>query len=152
MINEKTNKLSYCKTCNILRPPRAYHCPDCGICVEVHDHHCPWVGTCVGYRNHRYFVLFLFWTGTHALVTFIICLSLFLGNPSTNMDDPVLMIAKAIIVYTGCIALTLYGFLWYQLCLVVKNRSSNESLREKWNGNVSNLARASVYKENSSCV
>jgi len=66
------NKLSYCKTCNILRPPRSFHCSRCEVCVEVHDHHCPWVGTCVGYRNVKYFIGFLFWTGMLAAVTALI--------------------------------------------------------------------------------
>lgn len=71
----KHNKLSYCSTCKLLRPPRSFHCGTCGVCVEVHDHHCPWVGTCVGHRNARYFVGFLLFTCTHAFVTFSICLT-----------------------------------------------------------------------------
>ena len=62
-------ELSYCNTCEILRPPRSFHCSICGFCVEVHDHHCPWMGTCIGRRSTRYFVLFLFYTGLHALIT-----------------------------------------------------------------------------------
>jgi len=69
---KKHNKLSYCDTCNMLRPPRSFHCAQCGVCVEVHDHHCPWVGTCIGYRNMRQFLGFLWWTGILALVTAIL--------------------------------------------------------------------------------
>lgn len=70
---EKSNKhlkLSFCKTCEVLRPPRAFHCATCETCVEVHDHHCPWVGTCIGLRNSHLFVGFLISTTIHAGVTF----------------------------------------------------------------------------------
>ena len=70
-------ELSYCNTCEILRPPRSFHCGICGFCVEVHDHHCPWMGTCIGKRNIRYFVLFLFYTGLHALLTALLSTSFF---------------------------------------------------------------------------
>lgn len=69
--------MSYCNTCQHLRPPRSFHCSQCGVCVEVHDHHCPWVGTCIGYRNVKYFIAFLFWTGMHALFTCAICVAIF---------------------------------------------------------------------------
>lgn len=69
--NNKHLKLSFCKTCEILRPPRAFHCATCEVCVEVHDHHCPWVGTCIGLRNSHLFIAFLISTAAHAGVTFI---------------------------------------------------------------------------------
>ena len=84
--------LPYCKTCNIIRPPRSYHCRCCGVCVEVHDHHCPWMGTCIGKRNIRYFVLFLFQTSIHAMIGAILCVChiIFIDYPkfmeSTGLD------------------------------------------------------------------
>ena len=72
-----TETLSYCNTCQIVRPPRSFHCGDCGVCIEVHDHHCPWMGTCIGLRNIRYFVCFLFYTSMHALLVFIYSVTFF---------------------------------------------------------------------------
>lgn len=74
----ETLMLSYCRTCQIVRPPRSFHCSDCGFCVEVHDHHCPWMGTCIGLRNIRYFVSFLFFTSLHGLVTSVISVAYFM--------------------------------------------------------------------------
>ena len=79
---ERTTRLAYCDTCEILRPPRAFHCSACNICVEVHDHHCPWVGTCVARRNHRYFTFFLLFTGLHAMFT---CILTFLSMVSIGI-------------------------------------------------------------------
>lgn len=52
----------YCKTCNMLKPPRAHHCSICGKCVLRMDHHCPWVGRCVGHHNYKLFYQFLMYT------------------------------------------------------------------------------------------
>ena len=81
------NTLSYCNTCQILRPPRSFHCGICGFCVEVHDHHCPWMGTCIGKRNTRYFILFLFYTGMHALLTFTLSLIFLLVISLPNIEE-----------------------------------------------------------------
>ena len=81
-------KLSYCKTCNILRPPRSFHCNECGFCVEVHDHHCPWVGTCIGRRNIRHFVGFLLTTSLHSLVTCLIASYILTNLPYTDSKSP----------------------------------------------------------------
>mmetsp|Transcript_114465 Transcript_114465/g.323637 ORF Transcript_114465/g.323637 Transcript_114465/m.323637 type:complete len:398 (+) Transcript_114465:176-1369(+) len=54
-------KVSRCQLCKRLRPERAHHCKSCNACVLRMDHHCPLVGNCVGWRNHKYFLLLLFW-------------------------------------------------------------------------------------------
>jgi palmitoyltransferase ZDHHC9/14/18 len=49
----------WCRTCHVIRPPRASHCPDCGNCCLRYDHHCPFVNNCVGQRNYHFFFGFI---------------------------------------------------------------------------------------------
>jgi palmitoyltransferase ZDHHC13/17 len=51
---------SFCSACLVSRPVRSKHCSVCDKCVAKLDHHCPWIGNCVGYKNHKYFIGFLF--------------------------------------------------------------------------------------------
>ena len=50
---------TFCKKCNVWRPPRCHHCSTCRRCVLQMDHHCPWVNNCIGYNNVRTFILSL---------------------------------------------------------------------------------------------
>jgi len=50
---------NWCRTCKIIRPPRASHCSACNHCVLRFDHHCPVVNNCIAQRNYHFFVSFL---------------------------------------------------------------------------------------------
>jgi hypothetical protein len=111
---KKQNKLSYCNTCQFLRPPRSFHCSQCGVCIEVHDHHCPWVGTCIGYRNLSVFIAFLFWTAMHAIVTLTICCVAFdIAADQIEKDLVYSVVCKVLVAYTGMVTICLGSFCAY---------------------------------------
>ena len=43
-----------------MKTETSFHCNTCGRCVESFDHHCPFINNCLGYRNHKYFMFFIF--------------------------------------------------------------------------------------------
>jgi DHHC palmitoyltransferase len=55
--------ISRCQKCNEnYKPNRAHHDSVTGRCIVKFDHYCPWVGNAVGALNHKFFVLFVFYT------------------------------------------------------------------------------------------
>lgn len=152
---KKHNKLSYCSTCNIVRPPRSFHCNQCGVCIENHDHHCPWVGTCIGYRNLKWFIGFLFWTATHAFFMLCVCIQA-MSICHEQIADPNNFaysgITKAILIYCAMISFCLTTFFLHQLgCLGIQNITSNEDIRHRWNGHLKNRKVTSFYKDETGC-
>jgi len=57
-----------CARCRRGKPPRSHHCSALGDCVLRMDHFCPWVNNCVGLLNHKYFILFLFYTTLNSVI------------------------------------------------------------------------------------
>ena len=69
---EDYTEFKTCTKCGHQKPERCHHCSLCNACVLKMDHHCPWLGTCVGFKNHKFFILFLFWSmiGTICMIVF----------------------------------------------------------------------------------
>ena len=150
-----TESLSYCNTCQIVRPPRSFHCRDCGVCIEVHDHHCPWMGTCIGLRNIRYFVCFLAYTALHAFLVCLYSVSFFATKTKGKIDifgsssssdeeeeDEEDMSQFQKIAHIWNLVAMIYSFAFFMMlaCFacsmhvqVMDNVTTNESIRKKWN-------------------
>jgi len=65
----------YCDVCQAPKPPRTSHCKFCERCTPKMDHHCGWTSNCVGEKNHKFFVLFVFYmTCLSSLFTLVVLL------------------------------------------------------------------------------
>ena len=67
--------VSRCHKCNDnFKPPRAHHDSVTGRCIVKFDHFCPWVGNAVGALNHKFFCLFLLYTGITCILSLLLLL------------------------------------------------------------------------------
>jgi len=113
----------FCRICNVIKPMRAHHCSICKKCVLKMDHHCPWVNTCVGWRNHKHFLLFLFYMCTGAsfflIITFDRTLYALMGG-MTSLS----FLISAVLCFSSCIAT--FVFLLWNIYLLLSNQSTIE--------------------------
>jgi len=136
--NEETNTLlqrpnhhkRLCRRCNSYKPPRAHHCSICRRCIIKMDHHCPWVNNCVGIGNHKFFLLFIFYTFMSCMFSLMLLVWKFCScyvatgymNAGTTacIDDPKQLIAligllvEAILfgLFTSCMMVDQVSFLF----------------------------------------
>lgn len=85
-----------CRKCrNNYKPPRAHHDSVTGRCISKFDHFCPWVGNAVGALNHKFFVLFIFYTFLNSGISLVLIVMRFVrcgyttsleGDASVGVD------------------------------------------------------------------
>jgi palmitoyltransferase ZDHHC9/14/18 len=142
------DKLQFCHSCHIVRPPRAKHCRYCDNCVEVFDHHCPWTGTCIGVRNYSYFIGFIivtvisagFCCGVSAYV-----IVLWAEGVPTELVYVRDTVSPFLCSWTLVVFLLVGALLAFHLFLITRGQTTNEFLRgvkvDKASGCCSNLFR-----------
>uniref|UniRef100_A0A6B2LBQ5 Palmitoyltransferase n=1 Tax=Arcella intermedia TaxID=1963864 RepID=A0A6B2LBQ5_9EUKA len=126
----------WCRHCQSWKPPRAHHCKDKQSCVLKMDHYCPWVYNAVGYRNHKFFILFLFYASI-SLIYFLICcitrVVLVLSNYSraTSFTLPEVIGLMIQLFLTLPVTIGIFSLFCYQISCLAGNVTSIETYSQK---------------------
>ncbi|KAJ1454427.1 DHHC palmitoyltransferase-domain-containing protein [Pelagophyceae sp. CCMP2097] len=60
--SQRKRAKGWCHRCSAYKPPRAHHDSVTGRCIVKLDHYCPWANNAIGVRNHKFFLLFIWYT------------------------------------------------------------------------------------------
>ena len=101
--------IAHCEYCDVYKLGGTHHCSRCGECIHRMDHHCPWIGQCVGRDNHKFFLLFLFYTAVTALIIAISSAKsvfserIHSGDTSSQRENDVHASSFLIVHCVGCV-------------------------------------------------
>jgi len=150
-INEtkRSGQRRYCKWCEKYKPDRCHHCRVCRQCILKMDHHCPWIGNCVGFKNHKYFLLVIFYS---AILSLWVSASMFAQTvESTKYDTPywrmcMLLSAETLAIFLSIGLLIFCNFhIWLFLNGLTTIEFCEKSLRKSFNSQYSQGCIQDIY-------
>jgi len=122
----------WCKWCMQFKPDRCHHCRVCRICVLRMDHHCPWVANCVGYRNHKFFLLLVFYSVLASHFIIFTMLESVLRVLAEETEFWVRFQLVFGITLASMMALTVSAFLAFHLWMVINATTTIEFCEKRW--------------------
>lgn len=123
-----TGNFRYCSRERKFKPDRAHYCKKMKKNILRMDHFCPWLSNCVGYYNHKFFVLFLFYTVLNStladtqLIHALATCTLTVGKKFMLSQGAFLM---------SIVSATLAPFLGFHCWLISKNMTTIEFCENK---------------------
>ena len=142
VIQDNSFMLKYCSTCKIARDVRTFHCRYCNMCIERHDHHCGYVSNCIGKNNMKKFFYFLCTTALHCslveVVSIYTLIKYYLNNNGVNQNDYQLNVVFVMLltIFVGFFLIMVIGMIIKHIFMFVRNETTNEVLRKKYNNKV----------------
>jgi len=117
---KRTGDKRACKWCSKYKPDRCHHCRVCRQCILRMDHHCPWIYNCVGFKNHKYFILLIFYSTIDCHIigwSMGSTLGAAIGEPTTEfLDLFLLLFGQSLTCVMGFLVTVFLGFhIWLML-------------------------------------
>jgi len=123
---KQTGEPRFCKWCNQYKPDRCHHCRVCRSCILRMDHHCPWIANCVGFRNHKFFLLLVF----YAMVNCVLIFATMMETFRKTVEEEMTPLHRFGIVYCMTLAalmtLLLVPFFLLHISFMLKSQSTIE--------------------------
>jgi hypothetical protein len=121
---------NFCFYCKIIKSTRTFHCMICGKCIEKFDHHCIYINNCLGYRNHKYFILFLWFIFIYMLTSVLTSIASFITHTG-DRSEIFTIVDWACRIYTVLINFLQSVPLVYQLKLQTKKLCKRERIERR---------------------
>eukprot|EP00930_Biecheleria_cincta_P050423 TRINITY_DN35593_c0_g1_i1.p1 TRINITY_DN35593_c0_g1~~TRINITY_DN35593_c0_g1_i1.p1 ORF type:complete len:298 (+),score=26.61 TRINITY_DN35593_c0_g1_i1:35-928(+) len=116
----------HCKWCLKYKPDRCHHCRICNMCVLRMDHHCPWVYNCIGFRNHKYFLLLLFYAVLDVVFIAITMFETVWWSTRTDVSPSMMLILAFGECFACFLAIATGLFLCFHIWLALKGMTTLE--------------------------